>query len=370
MTSSRTALNPLLFLMLIGVPALGCRAEPNAEPTIESDDADLIGGKWVNDPGLDAVGRIFIGGIGGCVGTLVSPRIVISGRHCRVLASRSGLDRDDVVFEVAKTERVTSSVVERKRFRVVAELTTGRAGIGMLGIGRDVAVMMLSEPVPAALATPIPVRARPLDASDIGKKLTGVAYDTINTWGKMKGPSTLDAVSGKPYQKAYPSLEAAQADAQAEIHSQTSAQRRPQGPSLQFDQNDFEAALDEEAYEVHVGLTTRGRATSDVQFCHGDSGGPLLEGKSGHYQLVAVVTGGEDECVLGGVATSVGLDYQHALGASVEPTPWAWACDPKKSESTAKVSTCTEERRTSCSGFYYNASNWFTDINVEACAAE
>lgn len=340
------------------VLASGCSAETDATST---DDAAMIGGKLPAGPELDAVGRVVIGGIGGCVGTLVAPQVVVSARHCRVFAARDGADVDAVQFEVGPGGG-------KRRFTVVAELTTGRPGVGMLGVGRDVAMLMLAEPVPSTLAKPIAVRERPLDASDVGRKLTGVAFDSVRVWIKTIGRSTLDATEGRPYEKAFRSFAEMKAAAEAQIEAENRS--RPYGLALDLDEAAYASELSLEANEVHVGLGPHGRARGDVQFCRGDSGGPLLDRVDGHYELVGVITGGEGACVLGGVVTRLDAEDVRTLArCGAGPAPWSWACDPAKSAGPSKAKRCASGTRVSCGGRYFDEAHRFTEINVGTCSS-
>ena len=290
---------------VVSLPALvllaSC-ASVAGDPEAESGETAVVGGTQADGAELAAIGRVRIGGRDYghevCTATLVAPQLVMTAAHCR-----------DVERET--TWGGAEFLVGGKAYAVKAEITTGPSGIGYIGAGRDAALYLLESPVPASVATPIPVRARSLDVSDEGKTFTVVGFGRGPGIGKTrtKGPMTLGAVSGNPYRKRF-HTEAA--------YVEYVLQKTGAAPTTPFDALELSA----NAYEVHGGL-----ADGDATTCYGDSGGPLLDKVGDHYELVAVTTGGDEDCVLGTVFTAMGAEVQDALTRAVaSPDPLAF-CD-------------------------------------------
>lgn len=323
---------------------LACSAEPSTEDASH----DLIGGTDATEAELDAVGKVTADGQGViCTGTLVLPQIVMTARHCRWNAANADHDR---------SPRVSFVVRDRHFFEVERELTTGRVGHGLLGLGRDAAFYFLKEPVPAELAKPIAVRARPLDASDEGKKLVVVGYGHGSKGTRTKGQSTLDSTTGRPYERAFDSEEA--------FRAFVDAAKYPADVSASLHYHDAE--LTAEAYEVHGGLAKGGLAPGDAQACFGDSGGPLLERVGDHYELVGITTGGEQACVLGTVYTAMGPELQDVLARSMAASPpWSWACPPSTGEGIFERTTY----KNACDGSKHVTCGYRKNIEIEDCPA-
>ncbi len=109
---------------------------------------------------LRGVGLIIEGPTGGCTGTLVKPDLVLTAAHC-VLGRKTGGD-----------------YIEPERYRFFPSTVSGVPGRSFPGasiavhpvylllpqgsnkrLRRDIALIRLVEPVPAELATPLPVSA-------------------------------------------------------------------------------------------------------------------------------------------------------------------------------------------------------------------
>jgi hypothetical protein len=357
MKLSHAALRPSRHLVALAFAAclpVGLGAcSSSSSPEAATEEGELIGGTDGSETALDAVGALYIYANGReqrfCSATLIAPRVLLTATHCRWFAADE-LGHDPAfsfrLYRYGRSLDGRPYEASSKTYEVDGSITTGRRGGGFTGLGRDATLFVLRDAVPADVATPIPVRTRPLDPSDEGKTFVEVGYGKGSGGKRMKGEARLDSVAGRPYQRAFGS--------EAAFRAWLAAKYPFPGGGAGVPYPGYE--LSSEFDEVHVGLASGGPVPGNSQTCHGDSGGPLLEKVDGHYIVTGVTTGGEDDCTLGSIITRLGPETQDAIARTVAADPpWAWACSGSDS---ADVCRGAEHHR--CEGI---------SINVEHCDA-
>jgi hypothetical protein len=167
---------------------------------------------------------------------------------------------------------------------------------GLLGLGADVAVLHLAEPV-----TDVPLLAYgPFDPDTIGKAYSAVGYgveDNDDTTGNRRvGTVTLRGVTGSVWKALFGTFEVF-------LQNAPLIENFPTELDVLRDIFENEVLLDE--YEAQFG-----DARGDAQPCSGDSGGPLIELRNGRPTVVAVnsntVTGTRLACDFGTVEATFG----------------------------------------------------------------
>lgn len=288
---------------LLALVVFGCSSP--ADDVTGGDDA-LIGGEA--DARHVAVGAFVTGDDAHrksfCTGTLVAPRVVVTAKHCTLDLPA------DAAFAFGADARHPDRVVAIDRF----ERALPERG-GFMRLGSDVAGVILAEAITDI--APVPVAARALDATDVGKMVIAVGYGAQGTGGsadtRKAGPLSLLAVSGAPLPLRYTTLDR-WLDAAAE-HA---------GHDLgEFEVEDFTLTYRRTllaGYEAYLSAPA-------VQTCHGDSGGPMLRPTATGFEVVAVVSGGPlpgtithpGSCDGGnvvGIVTSSARDMLRRLAAS------------------------------------------------------
>ncbi len=194
---ARVALRPALLL------ALSLAAASCAAPSADVGDGARIASPIVNgtrETGEDAVVLVSIyGGVGRCTGTLITPRVVLTAKHCVQaddaarpyspgvitigFGSRAGATRDVRVTRVYTTPGVYT--------------TSPTTGLGGALVGVDIAVLVLATPQTSV--TPIPVR-RDAPTDQIGLPYTAIGFGQTpagESGVKYKTTSTIGAVRGR-----------------------------------------------------------------------------------------------------------------------------------------------------------------------------
>lgn len=141
MTGWRTGLAALVALMLC--PS-GAMAQTSGLIRLTDRD-DLFG--W------EAVGRVDLGRDGYCTGVLIAPDQVLTAAHCVYDRAQRAIGADVIQFRAGLRDGVVIAESGVARY-VVAPGYDPAAGMQAANVRRDVALLQLSAPIPAALAAP------------------------------------------------------------------------------------------------------------------------------------------------------------------------------------------------------------------------
>jgi hypothetical protein len=262
----------------------GCGSKSNGH---ERNGSDIIGGFSADSPSLNAIGLLATSKGGMCTATLISPTTVLTAKHCIVDDAGSRLMED---LGSAVAFAIGPRPLEEAEPRFIPAISTLGAplnGTGGLGLGSDVAIVHLADPV----IDIEPLRIGPdLHAADIGMKFFAVGYGQsvqddsgATPWvpRRLMGNETLTAVTGNRNEIAYGSFEA----------WVFAVSGKPVSEHPEADLAEARAHFDSESsklldgYEVMVG-----QAPGDIQVCSGDSGGPLLRQDKGEKLVYGVAS--------------------------------------------------------------------------------
>lgn len=207
-------------LLLAGVPMQACTSseQTSDEPVvIDSHVEELIGGVPANSAKLDAIGTVgflstytdcwsgqtFTQYSPFCTASLISAQTVVTAKHCIDSLRYYGDDTFKPVFAIGANGNSPKRTVD------LADLAgaPGDEG-GLVGYGRDVAVVHLAETVTNIK----PLKFAQLTESAIGSRYGAIGYgveDNNQTSGRrLAGSVRVNALSGRIYELIFGSYEA------------------------------------------------------------------------------------------------------------------------------------------------------------------
>lgn len=307
--------------LLAAALAAGCTGTDDIA-NLEESTEEVIGGVPAYSHSLDAIGalgaRYDSDGDGSedaifpfCSGTLIAPTMVLTAEHCIGSGDMTG-----VSFLVGADANTPDRVVPA--LAAVAETTI--VG-GQIGLGSDVAIVHLAEPITDVA----PLVVAPFPSHLVGQRFTvlgyGVQDNTELSGTRLAGALTLRGTTGRIFEHLFGSFAAFLDKGVPRLYGFT-----PTEADLPWLEELYDTTIVVDGYEA-----TLGDGEGDANDCYGDSGGPLTKKLDGALRVVGVVSWGygstQQICDFGGVFGALGpaslafIDEQRAcpLGSCGEP---------------------------------------------------
>jgi hypothetical protein len=265
----------LLSTLLATSAVFGAAACMDDRAPVSTSGEEIIGGVPANSAKLNGIGALGLSNGDGtfrpiCTGTLIKPTMVLTAEHCVNFVADPAAQMAFLIGPDAWHPIRTIPV------RGVAWEDTITGGI--VGLGVDVAVMHLAQPV-----TDVPVFPyAQLTASKVGQDFTGIGYgvqDDHQTYGTRRaGSMEMQALGGGLYPAIYGSFQRFLDDDERYGLDHT------QPGVLEV----FQQAWDETLLLANEGWF--GNGCHDAQACNGDSGGPILLAVNGKSTVFGVAS--------------------------------------------------------------------------------
>lgn len=295
--NNRRGLARFLTVSVAGLLA-ACSAGSSSIVDFPNNGKADIGGVEALGPSLDAIGTVGMKNEDGtyqffCSATLIGPRTVLTAKHCAIVLSGQlqGMKLVNLVpiyFAIGADATQPERTVEA----VAADISPLDDG-GFVGLGNDVAIYHLKEPITDV--TPLEVADFPLTDGDVGKRFVGLGYGSQDVFEDLSGQleahrrmggKTLGALKGKSFELMLGSFEGF-LDSLAFVYGRDVVEAQKDAIQQWYDES-----VIFEGYEAWAGF-----GQGDSQTCHGDSGGPLVgrvadDNGDAHNLIFGVVSGG------------------------------------------------------------------------------
>lgn len=276
---------------------------PDRDPLALRTTADeLIGGFPATSVKLNAIGALAKSDGGGfapfCTGTLISPTMVLTAKHCV-----NEVDPAQLVFLIGPNAFAPVQIVAARGVAFEPTLSGG-----VVELGSDVGIVHLATPVNDVALLPFAA----LTNDRIGSRMVALGYGVQNTdlaFGtRRSGSMTLRATSGSVFAAIFGTFESFLQNGAARLFPELD----PDDPAqLAILQDEFNNTRLLDGIEAWLGA-----GPGDAQACTGDGGGPITARVGTQTTIFGVSSwgfGANETCTLDGSSfasmNAVSLDF-------------------------------------------------------------